>query len=321
MLIFYLLILYIKEKMNIGIIAPKERLKGWLNTFKMYSKSINISVYPDIDYDKIDCICLWKHPKDILGKFKNLKLIHSMGAGVDHIVNDPACPKGIPICRISDEKLSFSMTNYIITAVLFYHRRILKYQKDKIDKKWDHITHPEILPINIGILGYGALGSDAADKLRYMGFNVLGYSLNKKKSNKLNLYHGEDLDLFLSKINILICTVPYTKKTHHLLDKNLFIKLVNQTYLINVSRGKVQNEEDIIEYIDNGTLSGAFLDVFETEPLPVDSKLWNHEKIQITPHNASITNEEAAVPQIIDNYNRLLRNEKLNNEVNIKNEY
>jgi glyoxylate/hydroxypyruvate reductase A len=244
-----------------------------------------------------------------------------MGAGVDHIINDPSCPKGIPICRISDDKLSFSMTNYIITAVLFYHRRILKYQNDKKNKLWDHITHPEILPINIGIFGFGVLGSDAADKLKYMGFNVIGYSLNKKKENGIKIYHGEELDLFLSKINVLVCTVPYTQKTHHLLDRNLFKKLNKETYLVNVSRGKVQNEKDIIEYIDNGTLSGAFLDVFETEPLPKSSEIWKHDKIQITPHNASITNEDAAVPQILDNYNRLASGKSLINQVNIENEY
>ena len=307
--------------MKIGIIAPKERVKCWLNTFKNYDKNIDVSTYPDIYYNNIDCVCLWKHPKKVLGKFKNLKLIHSMGAGVDHIINDPSCPKGIPICRISDDKLSFSMTNYIMTAVLFYHRRILKYQNDKKNKLWDHITHPEILPINIGILGFGVLGSDAADKLKYMGFNVIGYSLNKKKENGIKIYHGEELDLFLSKINVLVCTVPYTQKTHHLLDRNLFKKLNKETYLVNVSRGKVQNEKDIIEYIDNGTLSGAFLDVFETEPLPKSSEIWKHDKIQITPHNASITNEDAAVPQILDNYNRLASGKSLINQVNIENEY
>jgi glyoxylate/hydroxypyruvate reductase A len=307
--------------MKIGIIAPKERVKCWLNTFKNYDENIDVSIYPDIDYNNIDCVCLWKHPKKVLGKFKNLKLIHSMGAGVDHIINDPSCPKGIPICRISDDKLSFSMTNYIITAVLFYHRRILKYQNDKKNKLWDHITHPEILPINIGILGFGVLGSDAADKLKYMGFNVIGYSLNKKKENGIKIYYGEELDLFLSKINVLVCTVPYTQKTHHLLDRNLFKKLNKETYLVNVSRGKVQNEKDIIEYIDNGTLSGAFLDVFETEPLPKSSEIWKHDKIQITPHNASITNEDAAVPQILDNYNRLASGKSLINQVNIENEY
>ena len=307
--------------MKIGIIAPEEKVESWVSTFNEYDSNINVSVYPDIDYDDVECICLWKQPKNLLNKFKKLKLIHSMGAGVDHIINDSSYPKGIPICRISDEMLSFSMTNYIITAILFHHRRILKYQNDKVEKVWDQNTHPEILPINIGILGYGALGSDAADKLNYMGFNVVGYSLNKKENTNIKIYHGTDLDIFLSKINILVCTVPYTNKTHHLLNDKLFKKVQKGTYLINVSRGKVQNESHIIEYIDNGTLSGAFLDVFEKEPLPKSSEIWNHKKIHITPHNASITNESAAVPQIIDNYKRVISGKNLINQVDLNNEY
>ena len=106
-----------------------------------------------------------------------------------------------------------------------------------------------------------------------------------------------------------------------MLDEKLFKKLKKGTYLINVSRGKVQNENHILKYIDNGTLSGAFLDVFETEPLPQSSGIWNHEKIQITPHNASITNEDAAVPQIIENYKRVVSGDTLLNQVNIDNEY
>ena len=91
--------------------------------------------------------------------------------------------------------------------------------------------------------------------------------------------------------------------------------------MINVSRGKVQNEKHIIDYIDNGRLSGAYLDVFEKEPLPQKSKIWTHDKIQITPHNASVTNEEAAVPQILDNIKRLINGEKLINEIDVENEY
>ena len=307
--------------MNLAIIAPKIDINSWVKQFNIISKDINIYIWPDIpNYDIIDCVCLWKHPKGSLSKFKNLKLIYSMGAGVDHIVYDDSLPQNIPICRISDEKLAFSMTNYIITAVMYYHRRLLKYNEDKKNKVWDNDTHPEI-PVKIGILGYGSLGSDAGDKLKYLGFDVIGYSLNKKQIGTTTIYYGDQIDEFLNKINILICTVPYTSKTNNLLSSDLFKKLNDDTYLINVSRGKVQNESDILKYLENGKLSGAFLDVFEEEPLPISSKLWNHEKVQITPHNASITNQEAAVPQIIQNYKRAISGKKLLNQVDIDNEY
>ena len=92
-------------------------------------------------------------------------------------------------------------------------------------------------------------------------------------------------------------------------------------YLINCSRGPVVDEKALIEALNNKEIAGAGLDVFEEEPLPISSKLWNHEKVQITPHNASITNQEAAVPQIIENYKRVISGKKLLNQVDSDNEY
>ena len=118
-----------------------------------------------------------------------------------------------------------------------------------------------------------------------------------------------------------MCSVPLTKSTNGLLSKKLFKKLENPTYLINVARGKVQVENDIIEAIENGILTGAFLDVFESEPLPKSSPLWNNKKIKITPHIASITNTEAGAKQIIENYKRNKNGQTLLHSVNIKKGY
>ena len=307
--------------MNLLIIAPNNNIDKWLDILSKSLSNCTVEVWPNVsNYDMIDCVALWSHPHGLLGKFKNLKLIHSMGAGVDHILSDPSLPSNIPICRISDHKLSFSMSNYIIMAVLYFHKRLEKYDYDRKHKIWDHDSYPEI-DVNIGILGYGSLGSDAGKKLKNLGFNVFGYSLNKKNDDNIPLFYGDDLDVFLKKINVLVCTVPYTSKTKNLLSKNLFDKFNNGTYLINVSRGKVQNETDILNAIDEGVLSGAYLDVFINEPLPKNSLMWNNKKIQITPHIASITNEEAAVQQILDNYQRLIDNLRLFNKVNTDSEY
>ncbi len=131
----------------------------------------------------------------------------------------------------------------------------------------------------------------------------------------------DDSTKFLKNINVLVCTVPYTPKTHGLLSRKLFDQLSNPTYLINVARGKVQNEEEVISAINEGILTGAFLDVFEKEPLPVSSPLWNNKKIKITPHIASITNSEAGANQIIENYNRNKKGESLLNQVDLEKGY
>ena len=106
--------------MKILIIAPNNIVDNWVSVFNKLISKDSIVIWPNVlNYDEIDCVALWNQPHGLLNKFKNLKLIHSMGAGVDHILSDPSLPENIPICRISDEKLSFSMSSYIIMAVLF----------------------------------------------------------------------------------------------------------------------------------------------------------------------------------------------------------
>lgn len=307
--------------MSILLIAPNRDENVWKNAFNAFDSTLKVfTSNQKFDNDLIDCVVVWNHPTGILKKFKNLRLIYSMGAGVDHIFNDKDLPKDIPICKIVDSRLSFSMSNYIIMAVLNYHRKFYKYEHDRSCKIWDQVSPPEI-DIKIGILGFGILGQDAGLKLKNLGFDVIGYSLRKKKSSKIKLYHGNELNIFLSKINLLICTVPYTNQTHGLLNSKLFNNLNYPTYLINVSRGKVHVENDIKNSLESGQLTGAFLDVFENEPLPKNSFIWNHKNIHITPHIASITNVKAVIPQVVENYTRLLNSKKLFNLVNSERMY
>tara|TARA_B100001057_G_scaffold431680_1_gene459344 strand:+ start:13003 stop:13929 length:927 start_codon:yes stop_codon:yes gene_type:complete len=306
---------------NIIIIAPLEEEKKWTKSFKKLEPNWKLQSLNNVsNYDIIDTALVWSHPIGIFKKFKNLKLICSLGAGVDHLISDPNLPDNTKITRIVDPLLSFSMSNYIALAVLQYHRKMDKYAQEQKNKIWDHDSPTEI-EVSIGILGLGELGSDAANKLNYLGFKVAGYSRTPKKLKGIKCYSEGELDDFLKRINVLICSVPLTKETEGLLSSKLFKKLKRPTYLINVARGKVQIENDIVEAIDSGILTGAFLDVFENEPLPKSSPLWNNKKIKITPHIASITNTEAGAKQIIENYNRNKKGQPLLNEVDLKKGY
>ncbi|MDG2372150.1 MAG: glyoxylate/hydroxypyruvate reductase A [Flavobacteriaceae bacterium] len=306
---------------NVILITPVSERKKWITIFKKIMPVWEIQSLEGVqNKDLIDTALVWDHPRGVLKKFKNINLICSLGAGVDHLISDTEIPNGVRITRIVDPLLSFSMSNYIIMAVLQYHRKFDKYLEDQKNKNWDHDLKPEI-SIVIGVLGIGTLGGDAAVKLKNLGFKVYGYSPSAKKIDGIRCFSGDEMNEFLKNINVLICTVPYTQKTHNLLSSKFFNQLKNPTYLINVARGKVQNEEDIINAIDKGILTGAFLDVFEKEPLPTSSPLWGNKKIKITPHIASITNAEAGANQIIENYNRNKKGESLCNEVDIKKGY
>ncbi|UCS92649.1 glyoxylate/hydroxypyruvate reductase A [Echinicola marina] len=300
--------------MSLAIISPSRDISPWLEIFKKEAPDISLEIYPEIRHpNEVTVAMVWQHPKGTLAQFKNLRLICSMGAGVDHILGDENIDKSIAICRIVDPKLTFSMTNYVVMGVLNYHRQIQRFLADKENQKWD-MNQPE-LPVKIGVLGVGELGGDVLDKLDYMGFEVLGYGNRPKKNFKFPYFYGDQLGEFLKQINVLVCLLPLTPQTDGVLNADLFRKCNKGTYLINVARGQHLIEEDLIPAIDEGILSGALLDVFRKEPLPEGHEFWRHPKITFTPHIASVTNPKAAAPQIIENYRRLKENRPLVNQI------
>ena len=123
------------------------------------------------------------------------------------------------------------------------------------------------------------------------------------------------MEEFLSKRDILVCLLPLTPETENILNKDLFQKLPEGAYLINVARGKHLVENDLLEMIETGHLAGAALDVFRKEPLPEEHPFWQHPKIQVTPHIASVTNPSSVVSQVLGNYERMKNDEPLHNVV------
>lgn len=306
--------------MKFAIIAPETQTKKWKVEFEKQAPGEELLIGYETDRpDDIECVLVWGHPKGSLKKFKNLKLIFSMGAGVDHILNDDTIPKDIPVSRIVDPQMAFSMTNYILMAVLNYQRCWYDFQDAQKRNHWAQFEFDE-KNLKVGILGIGHLGMDAANALYRLGFEVFGYS-NSPKETIFPSFYGKQLEEFLKKINVLVCTVPLTPKTRGLLSAKLFNELTFPTYLINVSRGAVQVEDDIIRAIKEGKLTGAFLDVFEKEPLPNNSPLWQNPKIKITPHVASLTYAEESIRQALENFRRVTNGSAPLNEVSRENMY
>ena len=306
--------------MKFAIIAPPTQTKKWEIEFHKQAPNEEVLIGYETDKpEEIECVMVWGHPKGSLKKFKNLKLIFSMGAGVDHILNDDTIPKDIPVSRIVDPQMAFSMTNYILMAVLNYQRCWYDFEDAQKRNHWAQFEFDE-KNLKVGILGIGHLGMDAANALYRLGFDVFGYS-NSPKETIFPSFYGKQLEEFLKKINVLVCTVPLTPKTRGLLSAKLFNELTFPTYLINVSRGAVQVEDDIIRAIKEGKLTGAFLDVFEKEPLPNNSPLWQNPKIKITPHVASLTYAEESIRQALENFRRVTNGSAPLNEVSRENMY
>jgi glyoxylate/hydroxypyruvate reductase A len=147
-------------------------------------------------------------------------------------------------------------------------------------------------------MGLGVLGAHAARTLKGIGFRVAGWSRSEKRIEGVECFAGrEQLEPFLRRTDILVCMLPLTTETRHILNRDLFSKLrrngpIGAPIVINAGRGGLQNETDLLACLDDGTLGAASLDVFSEEPLPAKSPFWSHPKVVLTPHNAADTDPD-----------------------------
>ncbi len=306
--------------MRFALIAPPVPTQLWREQFEKIAPHIPLLIGTKTDHpEDVVCAMVWKQPKGALKRFTNLKLVFSMGAGVDHVLADETIPSHIPICRVIDPQMAFSMSNYILMALLNHHRSWYEFQAAQQQKHWAQFEFNE-RSVKVGVLGIGHLGMDVATKIHQLGFQVMGFSTSPKITPFPSFFE-DGWDSFIKSINVLVCTVPYTPKTKGLLNYSLFEQFSEPTYLINVSRGSVQVEKDIIRALDEGLLSGAFLDVFEEEPLPKDSPLWLHPKVKITPHIASLTYPRESVFQVLNCFEQLEKGLPLSHQASREKSY
>lgn len=306
--------------MSFLIVSSQRDPKAWVEALKAEAPDLDLEVYPEVkDPSKVEFALSWKHPKGSYKHYPNLKVIASMGAGIDHIIQDPDIPEHIKITRVIDEQLTKDMSVFVLSLVLD-HLRNLSFHY--CSKEWQPKKYLRPEEVQVGIMGMGVLGVGVAEKLIRNKFNVTGWSRTNKEILGVTTYYGEDqLQEFLKNSRVLVCLLPLTSETENILNKDLFEYLPEGAYVINVARGPHLVEEDLLEMIEKGHLSGAALDVFKQEPLPKDHPFWKNEKIRISPHIASVTNPETVVPQILDNYRRMKEGKELENVVSREKEY
>jgi glyoxylate/hydroxypyruvate reductase A len=272
--------------------------------------------------DDIEIALAWKPKPGLLRTFKNLKMIVSLGMGVDHLLADDQLPDGVPITRIMDEGLVGQMSEYAIFWALWHHRDIEKYAASQRARKWKPEEFVDSLHRPVGVMGLGSIGQDTAIKLAMLGFPTMGWSRTAKTLPGVETFHGRDsLPTFLARCSILVNVLPLTRETRGLLDKKLFAALPKGAFVINMGRGAQVVDDDLLAAIDSGHLAGAALDVFNTEPLPAEHPYWLHPKVHMTPHMAGYTNPRTASPGVIENIKRLRAGQPLINIVDPKSGY
>lgn len=273
---------------------------------------------PSIDYALV-----WKHKPGVLAGLPNLKLVISMGAGVDHVFADPDLPD-VPILRVVAENLTTHMTEYVVWRVMDHHRQGMAYRAQQAGKVWEEHGQQTAACVHVGIMGLGHLGRAAAKALVALGFRVNGWTRTPAAAEDVDTFHGEaGLKDFLAATDILVVLLPHTPATEGIIDYDLLGGLrrdnaLGGAVLINAGRGMLQRQAGILRALDDGTLKEASLDVFEEEPLPAQSPLWSHPRVFVTPHAAATSDPEHLVPLMLEQIARFERGEALDNLVDRK---
>jgi glyoxylate/hydroxypyruvate reductase A len=274
--------------------------KSWRRRFEALLPRFSVVTLDEpFDRASVRYAVSWRHPPGALANLPNLRAIVSLGAGVDHLFADPALPD-TPIVRVVDPDLTDRMSEWVVMHALVHLRQLRRYERQQRQHIWDDDDEqPKAGDVQIGVLGLGVMGKDAAIKLKALGFKVAGWSSNPKSLPGLRCFSGaEGLKRLLAQTDMLVVLLPLTDATRGIVDTSLLSQLkrdgpLGGPILINAGRGGLQIEADILAALDSGALKGASLDVFEREPLPEDSHLWTHPAVYLSPHNAAISTPEA----------------------------
>lgn len=303
--------------MSVLLIRNDKNYEPWLNAIKKIDLQFPVFTPESVKYkDDIKMILTWKAPHGSFKDYPNAQVIGSLGAGVDHLFEDPSLPKDIKITRIVDKNLISDMREFVLALALNHCKNLKTYTEFQQEHTWKPVPYKRVANVTVGIMGLGVLGEAVAKTLHQTGFKLTGWANSKKDIEGLKSFAGKvELNDFLATAEILVCLLPLTEKTKGILNKDLFDKLPKDAYLINAARGGHLVDDDLLNALKDGKLSGAALDVFHTEPLPEDHPFWEDDKILITPHTASKSDPASIADQIVDNYNRLKNGEELMNTV------
>lgn len=299
----------------------------WLERFRRLGGGMEI-VDARHPYDPavITHAAVWKPDPGMLAGLPNLRAIFNLGAGVDALLADKTLPD-VPLHRIIDPDLTARMTEWVTLQVLFHFRQMPQYLAQQAGAMWEQLDQPGAHEARVGILGMGVLGRDCAEVLKRIGFQVAGWSRSGKAVDGFEMFGGDGgLPAFLARTDILVALLPLTETTRGILDRRLFAGLARDgrlsgPVLINAGRGGLQVEADILAALDDGTLAGASIDVFETEPLPAGNPLWRHPRLIVTPHVAADSTPDGLVSGILRDIAAFERGENLPNIVDRKTGY
>jgi glyoxylate/hydroxypyruvate reductase len=293
--------------MKILLQAPRDEGEAWHAALVAALPDATIAVWPDTLPDP-DYALVWKPPVELFARMRPKRAIFNLGAGVDVLLGVPALPEGIPVIRLENAGMASQMSEYVTLAVLGAYRESGAYAAQQREGRW--LPRPRLAKaqFGVGMLGFGVLGQAVADALAPFAFPLRAWSTTPKQVSGVQSFVGSpELRPFLASSRVLVCLLPSTAATRGFLDRANLLHLPRGAHVVNVARGDIVVDADLIALLDEGHLAGATLDVFRDEPLPAGHPFWHHPRITLTPHTSAVTVVEDSIAQIAEKIRRLER--------------
>ncbi len=242
--------------------------------------------------------------KPILPRIKHLEWVQSIWAGVRPLVGQN-CRKDYLLTNVRDI-FGPLMAEYVCCHMLMHEKKSIERFISQQHKRWDTIAPGQLKNKSIGILGVGSIGKSIARAAKFFQMKTKGYARNPITCKYIDegYTQADDITAFVQDLDYLVSTLPDTPATSGLLNSLIFSAMKPESVLINVGRGNVLDETALVDAICNGKIAGAVLDVFKTEPLPIDHPFWTTKGILITAHTAALSVLVDIAPIFMENFKR-----------------
>jgi len=303
--------------MHIVVSLPASEAQPWMALFKAALPEARVDRHePDQPVDasapQADYVVAAYPSKTLFAEQRSPKAVFTVSAGVGHVLRTRNVPREVPLIRVEDAGMAPQMIRYVLTAAMRFVQRFDTYRRQQRDVQW--VQHPPRAPAQItaGVMGLGVIGAAIARALAAQNFAVRGHARTPKQIEGVHCLAGDEaLGAFLDGLDLLVSVLPSTPATAGVLNRANMARLADGAHVVNVGRGDVLVEEDLLALLDAGKLSGATLDVFRKEPLPPGHPFWQRSEITVTPHISGLTIPDETVAQVAAKIRCLERGERV----------
>ncbi len=289
------------EGVYLSSVADLERQYG--DSFAAVSRILRLRSPAQIrDPSCIRFALAWEPADAAFAAYPNLKMVCSIGAGVDGILKCSSLPSDVFVTRVRDAVQAYTMAGFVVWHVVWHHRRMGEYLASRSEHKWRWVESVPVTECTVGVLGLGTMGRAIALALRGLGYRVIvarRTACDDYTESGMTIVGGPNsVEVVASRADLLVNVLPLTAETQSILNAKLFAAMSQGSVLIQVGRGAHLVHDDFMAALDNGILSAASLDVFVDEPLPPWHPYWHDARLLITPHIACESDIGAVVSQV-----------------------